>query len=122
MNSKLIIKMLFNWDQITIHWTRVIILFCVEGSSSLHFLFNTFPQSQTGEDLAPQTPATKPEEEVHYEEMNFRKRPEPSSVSVQDSRQQQETVYAQVKVSEPENSSTQTADSPEDLYAQVKKK
>jgi len=54
--------------------------------------------------------------------MNFRKRPEPSSVSVQDSRQQQETMYAQVKVSEPENSSTQTADSPEDLYAQVKKK
>ncbi|XP_072234382.1 sialic acid-binding Ig-like lectin 13 [Leuresthes tenuis] len=79
-------------------------------------------QSQTGEDLAHQTPATKPEEELHYEEMNFRKRPEPSSVSVQDSRQQQETVYAQVKVSEPENSSTQTADSPEDLYAQVKKK
>ncbi|XP_072234392.1 sialic acid-binding Ig-like lectin 14 [Leuresthes tenuis] len=79
-------------------------------------------QSQTGEDLALQTPATKPEEELHYEEMNFRKRPEPSSVSVQDSRQQQETVYAQVKVSEPENSSTQTADSPEDLYAQVKKK
>ncbi|XP_075309201.1 sialic acid-binding Ig-like lectin 13 [Odontesthes bonariensis] len=80
-------------------------------------------QSQTGEDRAPQTPATKTEEELHYEEMNFfNKRPEPSSVSVQDGRREQETVYAQVKVSEPQNSSTQTADSPEDLYAQVKKK
>ncbi|XP_072234386.1 sialic acid-binding Ig-like lectin 13 [Leuresthes tenuis] len=94
-------------------------------------------QSQTGEELCSQKPtnqtvcssntlqipANQTEEELEYEDMTlFKRRPEPSSVSVQDSRQQQETVNTQVKVSEPENSSTQTADSPEDLYAQVKKK
>ncbi|XP_041823668.1 sialoadhesin-like [Melanotaenia boesemani] len=80
-------------------------------------------QNQTGEELTLQIPANKPEEKVHYEDINFlTRRPEASSVSVQDSRQQQETVYAQVKVSKQENSSTRMTNGPEDLYAQVKKK
>ena len=41
---------------------------------------------------------------------------------MQDSGQQQDTVYAQVNVSKPANTSRHTADGPEDLYAQVKKK
>ncbi|KAM9337563.1 myeloid cell surface antigen CD33-like [Symphorus nematophorus] len=57
-------------------------------------------------------------ENIHYEEIDFsRQKPEPSSESAQDSGQQQDTLYAQVKVS-----SRQTADEPEDLYTQVKKK
>ena len=81
-----------------------------------------FPQNQTGEELALQIPANQTEEELHYEDMTlFKRRPEPSSISVQDSRQQQETVNTQVKESEPENSSTQ-ADTLEDLYAQVTRK
>ncbi|KAM4534068.1 sialic acid-binding Ig-like lectin 13 [Odontesthes bonariensis] len=77
------------------------------------------PQSHTGEELCSQMPTNQTEEELQYEDMNFfKKRPEPSCVSVQDGRQQQETVNAQLKESEPKNSSTETADSPEDLYIQ----
>ncbi|XP_044032906.1 vascular cell adhesion protein 1-like isoform X2 [Siniperca chuatsi] len=82
-------------------------------------------QSQAGEELAVKEPARKTEEEedIHYGEIDFSKRrPAPSSDSAQDSGQQQDTLYAQVKVSQPANSLTQTADGPEDLYAQVKKK
>jgi len=80
-----------------------------------------FLQSHTGEELCSQIPTNQTEEELQYEDMNFfKKRPEPSSVSVQNGRQQQETVNAQLKESEPKNSSTETADSPEDLYIQVK--
>lgn len=62
------------------------------------------------------------EGEVNYGEINFiKKTPETSLPPVQNS-DQQEMVYAQVKVSTAENSSTQTAESPESLYAQVKKK
>ncbi|XP_053198315.1 vascular cell adhesion protein 1-like [Scomber japonicus] len=84
---------------------------------------------QTGDKPAVEEPASKAEEEkeeeggenIHYGEIKFCKlRSEPSSV--QDSIQQQDTVYAQVKVSEPTISLTQTAESPENLYAQVKKK
>ncbi|MEQ2211111.1 hypothetical protein XENOCAPTIV_026889, partial [Xenoophorus captivus] len=67
-------------------------------------------QSQTGAEV--QTAAYEPEEGVHYGEVNFQHRgPKACSVSVQDS-EQQDTVYAQVKVS---------ADNPGDIYAQVKK-
>ncbi|MED6292151.1 hypothetical protein CHARACLAT_030690, partial [Characodon lateralis] len=67
-------------------------------------------QSQTGAEF--QTAAYEPEEEVHYGEVNFQQRgPKACSVLVQDS-EQQETVYAQVKLS---------ADNPGDIYAQAKK-
>ncbi|XP_030254668.1 LOW QUALITY PROTEIN: sialic acid-binding Ig-like lectin 12 [Sparus aurata] len=80
-------------------------------------------ESQRDDELAPQLPSSIAAENIHYGEIDFSKRrPEPSSDSVQDSGQQQDTVYAQVNVSEPANTSRQTADRPEDLYAQVKKK
>ncbi|XP_068565789.1 sialic acid-binding Ig-like lectin 13 isoform X2 [Cebidichthys violaceus] len=73
-------------------------------------------QSLTVEETA------RTEEDINYGEINFsRCGPEPSSVSVQDSGQQQDTLYAQVKVSDRANNVTQTADVPEDLYAQVKR-
>ncbi|KAI3354774.1 hypothetical protein L3Q82_004600 [Scortum barcoo] len=83
-------------------------------------------KSQTGDELMVKEPARKTEEkeeDIHYGEIDFSKqRAEASSGSVQDSGQQQDTLYAQVKVSQPENNLTQTADGPEDLYAQVKNK
>ena len=80
-------------------------------------------QSQRDDELAPQLPPSIAEENIHYGEIDFSKRrPEPSSDSVQDSGQQQDTVYAQVNVSKPANTSRHTADGPEDLYAHVKKK
>ncbi|KAK9527935.1 hypothetical protein VZT92_014449 [Zoarces viviparus] len=82
-------------------------------------------QSLTAEEPAVQQPARATETEtgdIHYGEINFSNwRPEPSSASVQDSGQQEDTLYAQVKVSKTVKSFTQTADSPEDLYAQVLK-
>ncbi|XP_043960080.1 myelin-associated glycoprotein-like [Gambusia affinis] len=80
-------------------------------------------QSQTGiEADAPMSEVNQTEGEVNYGEINFiKKTPETSLPPVQNS-DQQEMVYAQVKVSTAENSSTQTAESPESLYAQVKKK
>ncbi|XP_075937011.1 cell adhesion molecule 4-like [Anarhichas minor] len=82
-------------------------------------------QSLTAEEPAVQQPARATETEtgdIHYGEINFSNwRPEPSSASVQDSGQQQDTLYAQVNVSKTVKSFTQTADSPEDLYAQVLK-
>uniref|UniRef100_UPI0037E93274 sialic acid-binding Ig-like lectin 12 n=1 Tax=Semicossyphus pulcher TaxID=241346 RepID=UPI0037E93274 len=61
-------------------------------------------QSQTGEEMSVEEPARKKEEEgeedIHYGEIDFSKlRAEPSSDSAQDSGQQQDTLYAQVKVS-----------------------
>ncbi|XP_049912321.1 uncharacterized protein LOC126397518 isoform X3 [Epinephelus moara] len=81
-------------------------------------------QSQTDEQLVVEEQARKAEEEdIHYGEIDFSKRrPEASSASKQDSGQQQDVLYAQVKVSNTTNSLGQTAESPEDLYAQVKKK
>ncbi|XP_074478830.1 sialic acid-binding Ig-like lectin 12 [Sebastes fasciatus] len=80
-------------------------------------------QSQRGDELTLQMPTSKTEEDIHYGEIDFSKRrPEPSSASEQDSGQQQDTLYAQVNVSETASSLRQAADVPEDLYAQVKKK
>ncbi|XP_067341536.1 sialic acid-binding Ig-like lectin 13 isoform X1 [Channa argus] len=78
--------------------------------------------SQSPNDPAPQQPETTTgEETVHYGEINFSSpRPEPRSHLVQD--QGQDTLYAQVKVSERTNILTQTSDGPENLYAEVKKK
>ncbi|XP_074478804.1 sialic acid-binding Ig-like lectin 12 [Sebastes fasciatus] len=79
-------------------------------------------QSQRGDELTLQMPTSKTEEDIHYGEIDFSKRrPEPSSASVQDGGQQQDTLYAQVKVSQTANSLRKTADGPEDLYAQVKR-
>ncbi|XP_053198318.1 sialoadhesin-like [Scomber japonicus] len=99
----------------------IIILICLAVTvCTLMFLKwfkSTHPQqteSQTGEEELAKTE----EEGIHYGEINFSKqRPGQSSDSVQASREQQDIVYEQVKVSTP-----QTADGPEELYAQVKKK
>uniref|UniRef100_A0A8P4FYE9 Ig-like domain-containing protein n=1 Tax=Dicentrarchus labrax TaxID=13489 RepID=A0A8P4FYE9_DICLA len=81
-------------------------------------------QSLKTEEPTVQKPARATEkEDIHYGEIDFSKwRPEPSSASVQDNALQQDTLYAQVKVSKTANHLTQTADNPEALYAQVKKK
>ncbi|XP_034561971.1 sialic acid-binding Ig-like lectin 12 [Notolabrus celidotus] len=80
-------------------------------------------QSQRDDTLTLQQPTSQSEDSIHYGEIHFSvRRPEPLSVLVQDSGQEQDSVYAQVKVSQPASSRTQTDDSsPEDLYAQVKK-
>ncbi|KAK2859789.1 hypothetical protein Q5P01_004409 [Channa striata] len=79
------------------------------------------PQSLTDEDTVYQeTTRTTEEETLLYENLNFSTwRDEVSSDSVQDSEQQQD-MHAQVKMSKTGNSLT--ADGPEDLYSQVKKK
>ncbi|XP_029954974.1 sialoadhesin-like [Salarias fasciatus] len=84
-------------------------------------------QSQTGEELAAEEPAEKPQQEgenIHYGEIHFSKqKPEPSSKSEIRSKQE-DTVYAEVR-GQPGNSSTHTADHLGDLnglYAEVKKK
>ncbi|KAL3040909.1 hypothetical protein OYC64_011819 [Pagothenia borchgrevinki] len=60
--------------------------------------------------------ATETGEEIHYGEINFSKQRNKSPpVSEQDGGQTEDTLYAEVKVSE-------TANRPEDLYAQVKRK
>ncbi|XP_025766024.1 sialoadhesin-like [Oreochromis niloticus] len=65
----------------------------------------------------------KEEENIHYGEISFSKLGfEASSDSVQDRGQQQDTVYAQVKVNNQENSLTQRAHGQEELYTEVKKK
>lgn len=67
-------------------------------------------------------PASKTEQDIHYGEIDFSKRrTKPSLASEQDGGQQQDTLYAQVNVSETASSLRQAADVPEDLYAQVKK-
>ncbi|XP_014880996.1 sialic acid-binding Ig-like lectin 12 isoform X2 [Poecilia latipinna] len=79
-------------------------------------------QSQTGVEPDIQISDGKETKgEVHYGEVNIiKKTPEASSLPVPDS--DQASVYAQVKVPTAEKSTTQTAESPENLYAQVKKK
>ncbi|XP_077951810.1 B-cell receptor CD22 isoform X3 [Gasterosteus aculeatus] len=75
-------------------------------------------QNQTFEETV-----TTEEGDVHYGEINFsRLRSGPSSVSEQNGGQQEDTLYAQVKVSKAADNVTRTADVPEDLYAQVKRK
>ncbi|XP_030613068.1 vascular cell adhesion protein 1-like [Archocentrus centrarchus] len=84
-------------------------------------------QIQTKEVVA-EEPASKIEGKeiegnIHYGEISFCNLGyEASSDSVQDRGQQQDTVYAQVKVNRPENSLTQRAHGQEELYAEVKKK
>ncbi|XP_034718190.1 vascular cell adhesion protein 1-like [Etheostoma cragini] len=103
----------------------IIILLC--GIVAVWWLKKKLPtlqqtQSLTSEKPAVQEPARATEtEDIHYGEIDFSRRtPEPSSASRQDSGQQQDTLYAQVKVSRTANG--RTAEGPEDLYAQVKRK
>ncbi|KAF3703900.1 Sialoadhesin Sialic acid-binding Ig-like lectin 1 [Channa argus] len=79
-------------------------------------------QSLTNADPVYQEPTTTIEEEnVLYDNLNFSSlRTEVSYDSMQDSGQQQDIVCAQVKVSKTSN--RLTADGPEVLYGQVKKK
>lgn len=91
----------------------------VKGSASAHhhiscFLF--FSQSLTADEPAVHQPARATEkEDIHYAEIDFtQRRPEPSSYS--------DVLYAQVVVSKTPNSSTQTADCQESVYAEVRKK
>ncbi|XP_044032920.1 vascular cell adhesion protein 1-like isoform X1 [Siniperca chuatsi] len=100
----------------------IIVLICVVVA--VWWLKSKHPTSQQTQSLTAEEAARATEkEDIHYGEIDFSKlRPAPSSDSAQDSGQQQDTLYAQVKVSQPANSLTQTADGPEDLYAQVKKK
>ncbi|XP_069007229.1 sialic acid-binding Ig-like lectin 14 [Embiotoca jacksoni] len=92
----------------------------VEQRKSSHTDLEELFISQTGAELTVRK-TEEDEEAIHYGEIDFSKlRPEKSSESVQDSGQQQDLVYAQVRVSEPADSSMQTAEGPEELYAQVK--
>ncbi|XP_017157261.1 vascular cell adhesion protein 1-like, partial [Poecilia reticulata] len=69
-----------------------------------------------------QNSAFEKEEELHYGEVRIiEKTPKTAVIPVHDN-EQQETVYAQVTVSKPGNVSTQAADSPENNYAEEKKK
>ncbi|XP_047424718.1 sialic acid-binding Ig-like lectin 14 [Mugil cephalus] len=82
-------------------------------------------QSQRGGDLVVEEAAGETEEveNIHYGEINFSKqRRDPSSDSVQDSGQQQDRVYTQVKIKKPAKRLTQTVDDTDYLYAEVKKK
>uniref|UniRef100_A0AAQ5X1F3 Ig-like domain-containing protein n=1 Tax=Amphiprion ocellaris TaxID=80972 RepID=A0AAQ5X1F3_AMPOC len=99
--------------------TGVIVLMCVvfilwrlkSTCSTSHQVQNTLLQEQT---------RTAENEGIHYGVIDFSKlRPGPSSDSMKDNRQQTDVIYSQVKVCK---SSTQTADGPECIYAQVKKK
>ncbi|KAK5599819.1 hypothetical protein CRENBAI_015069 [Crenichthys baileyi] len=75
-------------------------------------------QSQTSVEVYDQISGSETKAELHYGELIIlKKTPEVSFISVQDGGQQ-ETVYAQIQA---ENVSTQTADNPESLYAEVKK-
>lgn len=77
-------------------------------------------QNQTEEKVVTRNVADKTDE-LHYGELKFIKNSNKApSVSVMDG-EHVETVYNEVKVSKPENRPAQAADSPEELYAQVKK-
>ncbi|XP_078136703.1 sialic acid-binding Ig-like lectin 14 isoform X1 [Sander vitreus] len=81
-------------------------------------------QSLIAEEPAVQEPARATQtEDIHYGEIDFsRARPEASSSSEQDrAGPQLDTLYAQVKVSRTAKNVRQTADGPEELYAQVKR-
>ncbi|XP_029978674.1 B-cell receptor CD22-like [Sphaeramia orbicularis] len=84
------------------------------------------PQKQTEnqrlEELS-DVSANKTEDEIQYGQIDFSKgQSGGSSPNGLDSGHQQETVYAQVKVSGAAQSLTHTGDGSEDLYAQVNKK
>ncbi|XP_027860071.1 myeloid cell surface antigen CD33-like isoform X1 [Xiphophorus couchianus] len=76
-------------------------------------------QTKAPEEPGVQPPSNERREELHYVDVNFIKKPTCASEST--SRGQQETLYAQVKVSEPENGPAETADSSDPFYSTVQK-
>lgn len=100
--------------QIIVCTARKIFYCCVELITL--FCLQSFLQSTAGEDLYEVVAPTEEETIINFS------RTEPSSDLVLDSEQQQDVVYANIKVSKTPNSLTQTAGGSEDLYAQVKKK
>ncbi|CAI5673611.1 unnamed protein product [Oreochromis niloticus] len=102
-----------------------LIIFAFTALRLLKYQTQQETQSQTSEELVVEEPTSKTEggeENIHYGEINFSVLGyEASSVSVQDTGQQQDTVYAQVKVNKPKNSLTQRARGQEELYAEVRK-
>ncbi|XP_051796133.1 B-cell receptor CD22-like isoform X4 [Acanthochromis polyacanthus] len=115
------------WEPILGGIVGIILLIClIVFAWWLKSMYQTQRQSEIGEELVVDEPERKTEEEeeednIRYGEISFKQRREPSSVSVKDVQQQQDTVYAEVKVNKS-NDATQTDDAPEELYAQVKKK
>ncbi|XP_019218765.1 sialic acid-binding Ig-like lectin 7 [Oreochromis niloticus] len=81
-------------------------------------------QIQITEHRVDEEPASKTEgeeENIHYGEINFSMVGyEVPSDSVRDRGEQQDTVYAQVKVNKPENSSTQSSHGHEELFTEEK--
>ncbi|XP_026218070.1 sialic acid-binding Ig-like lectin 12 isoform X2 [Anabas testudineus] len=96
----------------------ICLILCICCLKSKH---QTAQQSQDQSGGCAASKEQEEEENIHYGEISFFKlQTEASSDSVQDSGQQQDTVYSQVKMSKTANSLSLTAD-PEDIYAQVKK-
>ncbi|XP_031612269.2 myelin-associated glycoprotein-like [Oreochromis aureus] len=79
------------------------------------------PSHQTWSLSLQEAARTAENEDIHYGEIDFSKQ-RPSLDPVQESTQQQDLVYSQVKVRKTPNSLTQTCDGPECIYAQVQKK
>ncbi|XP_013763334.1 sialic acid-binding Ig-like lectin 7 [Pundamilia nyererei] len=80
-------------------------------------------QIQINEKQVVEEPGSKREEveeNIHYSEINISKH-QASSHSVQDRRQEQDTEYAQVQISKPENNLTQSPHVQEEVYSEVKK-
>ncbi|XP_026035030.1 sialic acid-binding Ig-like lectin 7 [Astatotilapia calliptera] len=101
-----------------------LIIFAFRALRLLKYQTQQETQSQRSEELVVEEPTSKTEGgegNIHYGEINFSEPGyEASFVSVQDRGQQQDTVYAQVKVNKPENSLTQRAHGQEELYAEVR--
>ncbi|XP_076744808.1 myelin-associated glycoprotein-like [Maylandia zebra] len=80
-------------------------------------------QIQINEKQVVEEPGSKTEEveeNIHYSEINISKH-QASSDSVQDRGQEQDTEYAQVQISKPENNLTQSPHVQEEVYSEVKK-
>ncbi|XP_027130053.1 vascular cell adhesion protein 1-like [Larimichthys crocea] len=100
----------------------IVVLICVAVAA--WWLKSKHQTSQQTQSLRAVQESARAEEkqDIHYGEIDFSKqRPERSLSSVHDSGQQQDTLYAQVRVSKTANSLTQTGDGSESIYAQVKK-
>ncbi|XP_028289322.1 sialic acid-binding Ig-like lectin 13 [Parambassis ranga] len=102
----------------------ICVIVCVWRLKIMHHIQQTKQVSQTVSQSTVDKAVRRAEREdgaIHYGEIDFSKqRPGPSSV--QDSRQQLDTVYAQVKVNQPANRPSHPDDGAEQLYAQVKKR
>uniref|UniRef100_A0AAX7UHI4 Ig-like domain-containing protein n=1 Tax=Astatotilapia calliptera TaxID=8154 RepID=A0AAX7UHI4_ASTCA len=80
-------------------------------------------QIQINEKQVVEEPGSKTEEveeNIHYSEINISKH-QASSDSVQDRGQEQDTEYAQVQISKPENNLIQSPHVQEEVYSEVKK-